>query len=408
METPLERLKGAFARVRHASAAADQPVDGAPPETGAEATTGAGAPSAVGDRTFRRRGLIPRWVPWAGGGVAAVAVVAVVLALVFADVQLVKVPSLAGSTRAVAAQRMKALGLVLVVRDTRYSADVPAGEVVAQSPPAGSVIRQGSVVKVDLSAGSESFAMPDVVGQPLDQARQTLRDRGLDVVFDTAASDQIQGTVLSSLPAAGGTVTTGDTVRLTVAAGVSATDTLLPSDLSGLTFVLDPAPSSTGTTQDVTYDIARRVRALLEAAGARVILTRSITDTAATATSVSRLTKAQQTPSTALVGFGIASTGTGGLQVQTMVATSTASAGAAANRTLAAALLSAMRANYSTTSTATLAADTVLQGYGAPAARIRLGSSISQADKISFSDPAWADNVARDVYRALAATYGKR
>jgi N-acetylmuramoyl-L-alanine amidase len=359
-------------------------------------------------RVTRRRGLIPEWLPWAGGAAAGLIVIVVVAVLLLTRTASVRVPSLDGLDRASALKRTKELGLVLAVRDTRFSAAVPAGAVIDQVPGPGAVVPEGTTVRVDLSAGSETFAMPDVVGQGLDAARRALRDRGLDVQFQTAPSDAAQGTVISSAPSAGETVTTGATVRLTVAAGVSSTDTLLPSDLSGVGIVLDPAPAPTGASTDVAFDVARRVRALLEASGARVIVTRAVTDTTASASTTVRLAHAKESTSTALVGLYVATSGTAGLQVQSVVGTGTAASTLASSTTLAQALITGLRADFSTVGTATAVGDTVLEGIGEPAARVRLGSNDSSSDKIAFADPQWADNVARDIYRALARTYGRR
>jgi len=305
-------------------------------------------------------------------------------------------------------KRAEALGLVLVVGDTRFSAEVPAGAVIDQTPHSGTLVKDGSVVRVALSAGSETFAMPDVIGKTLDVARQTLRDRGLDVQFQTAPSDADQGTVIESVPSAGATVTTGATVRLTVAAGVSATDTLLPSDLTGLAFVIDPAPPASGAGTDPSFDVARRVRALLEASGARVTVTRAVTDTGSSATAIIRLRAAKEGTSTALVGLDVASTGSGGLQVVSVPNTGTAAATFAQSNVLSQALLTGLRTNFPSITATTVVGDSVLEGAGVPAGRVLLGSTASSADKLAFTDPQWADNVARDIYRALAQTYGKR
>jgi hypothetical protein len=364
--------------------------------------------ASAAPRVVKRRGLIPRWVPWAAGGVAGAALVIVVIVLLLSRTSSVRVPSLAGLTRANAIVRAKELGLVLVVQDTRFSARVPSGTVISQYPVAGAVVSDGSSVKVDVSAGSETFAMPDVVGKTLDVARRSLRDRGLDVQFQTTPSDAEQGTIISSLPSAGANVTTGDTVRLTVAAGVSATDTLLPSDLSAAAFVLDPTPPPAGATTDVSFDVARRVRALLEASGARVTVTRAVTDTAATATSIVRLRKAKESTSTALVGLVVGSSGASGLQVLAARNTSATATFAAATNTLAQGLLAGLRADFPSIATTVSPPDAVMEGAGVPAVRIRLGSNASSSDKVAFADPQWADNVARDIYRALAQAYGRR
>jgi hypothetical protein len=355
----------------------------------------------------RRRGLVPSWAPWVAGGVGVFLLLVLGFVILLTRTASVRVPDLSGLPRAMAASRASEIGLTLVVRDTNFSATVPAGAVIDQSPAPGAIVSDGSIVHVDLSAGSESFAMPNVVGQTLDAARRTLRDRGLDVQFETAPSDAEQGTVISSLPSAGATVTTGDVVRLTVAAGVSSTSTLLPSDLTGLSFVLDPAPAPSGSSTDVSFDVARRVRALLEASGARVVVTRLVTDTPAEASSLIRLRHARESTATALVGFSVYASGLSGLQVLSPPDTGTAAATYTGTTTLSQALTTSLKADFASITATTMAGDAVLEGVGAPAARLSLGSNSSASDTLSFGDPQWADNVAQDVYRALARTYGR-
>jgi hypothetical protein len=355
----------------------------------------------------RRRGLIPSWLPWAAGAVGAAFLVLVLVILFWPGGGSVRVPDLTGLDRAAATERVRVLGLKLSVADTRFSDTVPSGHILTQTPKKGAFVAEGSVVTVDISAGSETFAMPDVIGQKLDAARRTLRDRGLDVTFVTIASDGVPGTVVSSVPAANTTVTIGDLVRLSVSAGVGATGTVVPTDLSGLTFVLDPALAPAASTSDVTFDVARRVRALLEAADARVVLTRSVSDTADTATIADRIRRSRESTSTALVGLGVATSGAVGLQVQSLPTTGTPPAVHAASDELASALVTALRADFASTTTTYAVGDSVLKDYGGTAARIRLGSNASNADRLNFADPAWADSVARAIFNALARTYGR-
>lgn len=362
---------------------------------------------ASAEPTHIRRGLIPPWLPWAVLAVLSSLLVLILVLIFWPGGASVRVPDLAGLDRATATQRVRVLGLTLRVADTRFSDTVPAGHVISQTPKKGSIVSEGSVVTVDVSAGSETFRMPDVVGQKLDAARRTLRDRGLDVTFVTVPSDGVPGTVVSSLPAANTTVTIGEMVRLSVAAGMGTTGTVVPTDLSGLTFVLDPAFAPTGSTSDVTFDVARRVRALLEASEARVVITRSVSDTADTATTVDRVRRAKESSSTALIGLVVGTSGTMGLQVQSLPATGTPPAVGGASGTLGSALVTALRADFPSTTTTFAAGDQVLKDYGGPAVRLRLGSNSSNADKLNFADPGWADLVARAIFNAIARTYGR-
>ena len=57
-------------------------------------------------------------------------------------------------------------------------------------------------VTVVVSAGTEEFTMPDVVGEGLTLARSQLEQKGLEVQVEPQPSDQPSDTVLGSNPAA--------------------------------------------------------------------------------------------------------------------------------------------------------------------------------------------------------------
>ena len=73
---------------------------------------------------------------------------------------------------------------------------------------------------VDLSAGAAAIEVPQVVGQSLDAARQTLANAGLSVgnVVQAAVPDQPPGTVVSQTPGAFARVSEGAVIDLVVAA----------------------------------------------------------------------------------------------------------------------------------------------------------------------------------------------
>ena len=76
--------------------------------------------------------------------------------------------------------------------------------------------------------------MPDVVGNGLALAKGTLEDRGLIVIVEPVISDTASDTVLSTTPAAGAMVRTGDTVRLQVATSSTPGVDLQPYSLQGV------------------------------------------------------------------------------------------------------------------------------------------------------------------------------
>jgi negative regulator of sigma E activity len=356
----------------------------------------------------KRRPLIPRWVPIVALAAIVVAAAVVVVVTLVSRSGIVRVPALAGLDQAAAASRAQETGLVLKVGDRRFSASVPPGMVVDQNPIPGTKVPEGTVVTVALSAGTESFAMPDVIGLPLDLARKRLRDRGLSVDVQTEPSEKPQGTVVTTFPSPGVVVATGDAVRLSVAAGSNAANALLPTNLAGKTFVLDAAPMPSGGGVDAPLDIARRVRALLEASGARVVVTREVTDAGDAVSTVNRARRAKEASATALVGFTVTPSGEGGLAVGSVASTTSTQAFYLTSSSLATGLLDALKQSGKIVTTAPAVNDPILTATGIPAVRLRLGSSAVPADTLMFTDPQWADDVARSVYRVISTVYGSK
>src|ERR1700733_11795858 len=93
----------------------------------------------------------------------------------------VEVPTLAGLSLADAAQKAKSLGLRLNVENRFYSASVPAGNVIAQSPTPGSTVRREWVVRVTESLGGQQVSIPNLSGQTERPATITIRRLGLEL-----------------------------------------------------------------------------------------------------------------------------------------------------------------------------------------------------------------------------------
>src|SRR6478609_9468983 len=76
----------------------------------------------------------------------------------------VKIPALKGMTVAEARSQAAGMGLNLDVDNRYYSADVAAGHILSQSPPAGTVVRREWHVRVSESLGPQRGDVPDTVG----------------------------------------------------------------------------------------------------------------------------------------------------------------------------------------------------------------------------------------------------
>ena len=95
------------------------------------------------------------------------------------------------------------------------------GELISQSISAGQNVPKGSGVNLVYSNGPETTKMPNVVGMPLDQAKQAIYEAGVDVseVNVVEKPGVSENTVTSSSIQAGTEVTNGNGVNLEVANG---------------------------------------------------------------------------------------------------------------------------------------------------------------------------------------------
>ena len=89
----------------------------------------------------------------------------------------VSVPELSGSSVSAAQTMLKGLNLVYADGGTQASA-LPAGQVVASDPVAGTVLAKGATVRVFTSDGSGAAAVPDVTGQSIANAKTAIAAAG--------------------------------------------------------------------------------------------------------------------------------------------------------------------------------------------------------------------------------------
>jgi eukaryotic-like serine/threonine-protein kinase len=128
----------------------------------------------------------------------------------------VTVPVLVGTQRPVAEQQIRARGLVPEVSEKPSS--TPAGEVISQSPNAGSKLPRGSTVSIVVSKGQRKVGVPNLIGRERAAAEQALREAGLKVSVqeqETEAAAQV-GRVTDQFPPPGSEVDPGTVVTLVV------------------------------------------------------------------------------------------------------------------------------------------------------------------------------------------------
>ncbi|MCF0154736.1 MAG: PASTA domain-containing protein, partial [Veillonella sp.] len=98
------------------------------------------------------------------------------------------------------------------------NSEVPAGQVISQTPAAGETVKENRPVHLVVSKGSGDITVPDLSGLTVDQARQRLKDLGLVVGKITMQEDTSKpdGVVLSSSPSNDSKVSKGQPIDLVV------------------------------------------------------------------------------------------------------------------------------------------------------------------------------------------------
>ncbi|MFE2545498.1 Stk1 family PASTA domain-containing Ser/Thr kinase [Actinacidiphila glaucinigra] len=145
----------------------------------------------------------------------------------------VTVPGVVGEELAEARRRLKAAGLSPGTVSREFSDEVPQGRVISTDPGSGASRRPDSAVSLVVSKGVPVDA-PDLLGQPLADARRQLEEAGLRVKVDPRRvfSDQAdEGAVAGQTPGANTRLAAGDTVTLTVSKGQ---EMILVPDVEGL------------------------------------------------------------------------------------------------------------------------------------------------------------------------------
>jgi serine/threonine-protein kinase len=130
--------------------------------------------------------------------------------------RLVSVPSVVGLDQGTADARIRDAGLL--PRFQRQESSQPDGQVIDQSPDPGSSARRHTAVTVIVSSGIARVTVPNVVGEPEDQARADLSSAGLGAraVTQTTNDPSGDGKVLNQSPQAGAKLPRGEAVTIFV------------------------------------------------------------------------------------------------------------------------------------------------------------------------------------------------
>ena len=141
----------------------------------------------------------------------------------------VVVPDVVGKQMTLARQILEDKKLRVNVAET-YSADVPPGQVVSQTPEAGSKVKEERLVTIYVSKGGEELTMPDLKGLTKAEAEAKLQKMGLKLgtVYEKNSDEEV-GTVIQQDPNAGAKISKGQEVDIIVSKGKKVKKVSVPS-----------------------------------------------------------------------------------------------------------------------------------------------------------------------------------
>jgi beta-lactam-binding protein with PASTA domain len=139
------------------------------------------------------------------------------------------VPNVIGLTQTAASAAITAAGLLVGTVGTQQSPSIASGNVISETPVAGSSVASGSNVNLVISGGASGpVTTPNVVGLTQAGATSAISNAGLQLGNVTAQSSATvaSGLVISEAPASGTSVAIGSSVNIVVSTGSAAAVTV--------------------------------------------------------------------------------------------------------------------------------------------------------------------------------------
>lgn len=139
----------------------------------------------------------------------------------------IEAPDFKGMTLKEATAAAKEYDIKVKEGDEVVSEDIDKGCIVSQDPKAGSKIKTGSTVTVNISKGLGDGSVPDLKGKKESELEDYLDAAGFKLgKVSEQASDKEKGTVLSQDPGAGEEVEKGTAINVVVSDGSKAKATV--------------------------------------------------------------------------------------------------------------------------------------------------------------------------------------
>ena len=166
-----------------------------------------------------------------GAALLVIAAIAVILIFTLGVINSseVKVPNVVNLDKAVAVKAIQRAGLKTGKVEDKFAYDIWRGKVATQKPGAGTAVPRNSSVDLEVSIGSKVAQVPDVVGQPRDQAVQTVTAFTFKPKVVNGYSETVPvGSVISTKPAPGTLKASDEIVTIVVNNGVKSRAKVAP------------------------------------------------------------------------------------------------------------------------------------------------------------------------------------
>ena len=184
---------------------------------------------------IKRRGGVVLWIVFMAVGLIFTSGAIAVYTVFMKPEKISKVPELTGKSLIEAAAESEKLGLVIQVEPV--ASTMPDGRVLAQSPEAGTDLRMGQVIVLQVSRSGELHEVPNVKGQSLADAQALIRENGfaLGDVIKIREPGIEPGIVIAQSPASPANVNAGRKIDLLVQDGAASDGSVTVPDVNRMT-----------------------------------------------------------------------------------------------------------------------------------------------------------------------------
>lgn len=133
----------------------------------------------------------------------------------------VKIPDIVNMSREEAKAKLEELNLVYRETHVDDTSEAPEGTILKVEPKVGTMVTEGTEIKVTVAAGIESFEMPSFKEQDKDYAIQWLKQKGITnpTVNEEFSEEFEAGKIISQEPATGEKITKNTSVTIVVSKG---------------------------------------------------------------------------------------------------------------------------------------------------------------------------------------------